>query len=463
MAGGRAGSRPASSSARSSPARVLRLDHTHTPHQRRVARAIQESLARIVEPTERVLALTEAIELGSLLDRSAHGCWWAPARRVALVFTGQRLIEIGLGALGRRARGRVRSFPWERVPALQLGERWLEVRTWSEESFRWYLRDEPEAEIQDLLHSQVDLAVSTYRPSDVRSVPVSHCGACGAVRPSDRDACRHCGMLPRSPRLAGWLAFSLPGAGHLYAGRPLAAAGHLALETGAFAAAAAAAMTSVTYRQGALAMAAGLVVVGLLKLQAAVSARLLAARSAAIPPTRQRRWRALAALTSLVTVVALALPFALIGAADSRISWDLDFLAADGGWAGRYAHPLGGLDAGQPGERSRWLSREGLAVRVDARPLPAFQSVEQAWSRLPSELGGDAEEVSAGTFRAVRSIVPAGDQVQVRIAVIDPVGRDVHVLSARVPTAIAEHDCQQMERLLRRGIWVLASAPHHSR
>ncbi len=438
---------------------VLRVDHTHTHHQRRIARAVQGVVAGITAPNEKVLTFTEGIELGGLLDRAAHGASWPPTRRAALVFTDHRLIEIALDCLGRHAQGRIRSFPWDRVPALRLRGRWLEVETWAEVSFRWYLRSLVDGQIEELLRSQVDLAVSTFRSAAQRSVPFEHCGHCHAERPSSGGACRRCAMEPRSPRLAAWLALGLPGGGHLYAGRWMAAAVHAVLEIGAYAVTTAAVLTADTLLHGVLAFLAGALVLGFLKLQAVVSARLLAPRSAPAGPAAQRRWRLVAMATPLLVAAVLLPPLSLVGAADGRISWDLAFLNPDHAWVGHRVQAADVGGAGQPGERSRWLGSDGLTVWVEARPFLAFEGAEAARARIRAEMDAGSQEVQVGPFHALRAIRDVGGGAEIRLAVIDPVGRDVHTLVAQVPAADAARDAREMERLLRRGTWIPAGAP----
>ena len=150
----------------------LRVDHTHSSHQRRVAHAVTDLLFHVLEYNESVLAFTEAVELADLRSRAVFGGWWPSVHRVALVFTGRRLVEISLTAGGRRISGRVRSFPWDRVAGFSLEAPWLEIKTWAEASFRWYFRDTIDGPTQETLRTHVDLAVSTYQPAEMRAVPI---------------------------------------------------------------------------------------------------------------------------------------------------------------------------------------------------------------------------------------------------------------------------------------------------
>jgi hypothetical protein len=91
---------------------------------------VSEYLPSLVEEGERLLATVEAVEDGGLFVRTTFGSTWVSARRVALLVTDRRLIEVALDFRGRRATGRVRSLPWQlaaspsvRTDRLQLGPR----------------------------------------------------------------------------------------------------------------------------------------------------------------------------------------------------------------------------------------------------------------------------------------------------------------------------------------------------
>jgi len=53
------------------------------------------------------------------------------------------------------------------------------------------------------------------------NVPLWHCPTCCTVLPDKPAACLSCGTQFRSPRLASALSLAFPGAGLLYAGRPI--------------------------------------------------------------------------------------------------------------------------------------------------------------------------------------------------------------------------------------------------
>ena len=112
-------------------------------NQRRTARAVEEPANRLLAGNEEVLGFTEAVESTSFAERTVLGAGWPGARRVAMLFTTRRLIEIGISALGRRPLGRIRTFPWDGIPAFKIEDNTLEVRTWEGKAYRWYLRDLP--------------------------------------------------------------------------------------------------------------------------------------------------------------------------------------------------------------------------------------------------------------------------------------------------------------------------------
>ena len=134
----------------------LRIDHTHTRYHHRIARALADRLPTVLEHEEKVLWFTEAIEDSDFFTRATLGFGWPLWRRVALLFTDRRLVEVGLSSFARRARGRVRSFPWDRIPGFDSKARKLEVATWRETSHRWRLRERLGAGLEAALRQQVE-------------------------------------------------------------------------------------------------------------------------------------------------------------------------------------------------------------------------------------------------------------------------------------------------------------------
>jgi hypothetical protein len=446
------------------PSRELRVDHTHARHQRRIGRAIADRLSRVLGRKEEVLAFTEGIVHGGLLQRAVQGLGWAASRRVALMFTERRLVEIGLDSTGRRALGGIRSFPWDMAPELELSGHLFELRTWAESSFKWFLRDEIDQDIVDKLHNEADLSVSTYQPTEVRSVPRHYCTHCCASGVDTDGECGRCGYRARTASLACALAIAIPGAGYLYAKRPFGAAFRFIFELVVFGLLAAAVVTATTFRDAVIAVAIGAVVIGMLKIHSCAIARLLTRRADMVSSSAQQRWRWLVPVGLLPSLAVLLLPLALIGAADNDISWDLDFLQAQPDWSGQR------VDAGVDGRtvRSRWVDRDGLIAWVFAEPFRAFESPAAARSRVLDGLEGDHSITQMGPHEVIAS-TPYGsateidEPVDLAFNIIDEQGRDLHTLSAEVAAVEAAIAREKLESLIRSGIWVQADAPIGSR
>jgi hypothetical protein len=414
----------------------LRVDHTHTRYHHRVARALADRLPTLLEHDEKVLGFTEAIEDSDFLTMAMLGLGWPFWRRVALLFTDRRLLEVGLSCCGRRARGRIRSFPWDRIPSFDSKTRKLEVATWRETSHRWRLRERLDAGLEHALRRQVDLAVSTYQPSQGLSVPIRLCGDCGAPVRTPRANCGRCGRRIRSAGLAGVLAMAFPGAGHGYTGRWVSAALRLAVEGAIFGWLVSRILAASTPLQGS------------------AVARRLAPRAELVGPPSERRWRWFAGLAGALSVAALLLPLRLVGQTDSDISWDLDFIVNDEEWTGyRVGSPVDQAPS-DDGLRSRWLHRTGLRADVHAWPMQPFESATSAEQRYVAHADGDFEILELGPHRVVASRVGSEDRTTLQYAVIDGDGRDLHVVSA---AAVAEHidrSARALEGLMSRGIWV---------
>jgi len=423
---------------------------------------VGERLSQVLSFDESVLAFTEGIEQCDVITRAVLGGFWAASRRVALVFTAHRMIEIGLNTTGRRAVGRIRSFPWDRVPSFELHGRWLELRSWADAGFRWYLRDELDPSIQQLLRAQADLSVSTFQPSQIRSVPLTHCSHCGLAHTNPDGRCSRCKAEIRSPRLAKWLAVAFPGAGHLYASWRLAAAMRFGIELLIFGSLVTAVLVADTARGAVTAIAIGAFVLILLKSHGAAVASILARQGEAITAEAQRRWRRVFPLGLLLSLIVLVAPLPFSGMADADISWDLDFLQSNPSWTRIQAAAGGAEDSTGRIPRSRWLHPDGWELRIDASPLRPFESIDDAWIRLDGEIGGVSEVSRIGHHEAMwgheTHASRSGEMSVVRLAVIDHEGRDVHVLSMDAVSEKVEIARMRMEQLLRRAIWVAPSA-----
>jgi hypothetical protein len=430
------------------------------PHQRRLARAIGGRANRVLEPHEEVLALSEAVVETGPVARTVLGAFWPSARRVALLFTPRRLIEISVGSGGTRGGGRIRTFPWDGIPSFRLVDDWLEVRTWNDDVLRWHLRDVPDPTVEGLLLKRVNLAVSTYVPSLSRTAPVLHCSSCGAPRPPAPAACRRCGADLRTPERAAQLAIAIPGAGHAYAQRPVAAAVRLLIEIAIFTSLAAVMLTT-TDRWRVLGVAVlGVAVLGVMKFHAAWSSRLLIEGAGAIGPTANQRWRWAVPVGGLVSVATLLLPLLLVGALDTHVDWHLVFTDSSRSWT--VTRPpftpelrhIARLD-------EVWTHRGGQWVLVQSWPFAPFASSARATARVARDWGIHEPPFQLGSHRVLQAAgearAPDGSRLDTFILIlIDDVARDIHALTTEVGPSGGEAAADRLRRLVATSYW----APH---
>ena len=454
---------PPQSSARRKPRtgdHRFRPDPSMSRNQRRTARAVEEPANRLLAGNEEVLGFTEAVESTSFAERTVLGAGWPGARRVAMLFTTRRLIEIGISALGRRPLGRIRTFPWDGIPAFKIEDNTLEVRTWEGKAYRWYLRDLPDPSAEGRLLRRVNLAVSTYVPSKTRTAPLLHCSHCAAERPASEARCRKCDATVRTARRAGQLAIAVPGAGHYYTQRPVAGIFSSAIEILVFATLAAAVLGTGDLRRIILVVAAGSGLLGVLKLHSAWSARLLAERSGAIGLGAEQRWRRLVPVGLVLSVAALLAPLHLAGRFDPSVTWDLAFANADGTWtatASEFSTPT----RRDPTLRGTWTHRSGQTVSVRAWPFERLETTGGVRSRLAFERRiTDAATAFDGSevLHAADPVVGGDGSAAVRLTllVIDDDGRDLHELTSEVAASDADAAAERLQDLLERAYWIPA-------
>ena len=423
-------------------------------HQRRLVRAIRGTAERILYPNEEIVALTEAVEDGTRAARIVLGAAWAPCHRVALIFTGRRLIEIAVSSSGRRAKGRIRSFPWDGIPSFQIVDDWLEVKTWDDVVHMWYLREVPDPDVEGRLNRRVNLAVSTFVPSGSRTAPLRHCTTCGTERPSTEGSCRVCRATLRTAQRASQLALATPGGGHLYAGRPMGGAFRLLLEIAIFAALGFHVLGTTNPWRVAVVVAAGFGLLGFVKLHSAWSAGLLSARGGAIGGTARRIWRWVVPIGLVVSTVVLLSPLAMVGALERSVDWDLSFIDSVHGWRPVAPEPSDDLDGEMP-VRAVWTDTAGRRVVLRAWPFPAFQSATRVQADLIRRLDGQPALGVIGKLPLISAERRTSDGGMVFTAVVvDPTGRDVHSLSMVVQPGDEEETRDLLQWLLDRTVLV---------
>ncbi len=416
---------------------------------------------RLLAGNEEVLGFTEAIENATLTERTVLGASWPGARRVGLLFTTRRLIEIGISSSGRRPLGRIRSFPWDAIPAFKIEDRWLDVRTWEGDVFRWYLRQLPDPSVEGRLLRRVNLAVSTFVPSQTRTAPLLHCSNCAAERPLSEGSCRRCDASVRTARQASRLALAVPGAGHFYTQRPVGGVFRAGVEILVFAALAFGVLGTADLWKALAVVAAGIGLLGLLKLHSAWSARLLAQRSGAISPGAQQRWRRLVPIGFVLSLAVLLAPLPMAGRFDGSVTWDLAFANGDGSWTAVTSTATDPLPTGRP-SRGTWIHRSGQTVSVRAWPFDRFEAPDRVRSRLASERRITDPPTSLNGSQVLQTVDPVIEgegpaAVRVSLLVIDEEARDVHELSSVVDASDADTAAARLRGLFERSYWVPAA------
>jgi hypothetical protein len=314
--------------------------------------------------------------------------------------------------------------------------------------------------VEGRLLRRVNLAVSTFVPSQSRTAPLLHCSHCGAERPASEDNCRRCDATLRTGRRAGQLAIAIPGAGHLYAQRPVAAVLRAVFELLVFGTLTAIVLGTSDLRWIVASVAGGAALLSVLKIHSAWSARMLAERSGAISDAANRRWRRLVPVGLMVSVAVLLAPLLFAGRLDTSVTWDLAFAVSDGAWL--ESGPTSSESPPQdPHLRAIWAHRSGQAVEVSAWSFEPSETAERVRSRLaferqitepPSELNGI--EILEATVPVVDAA--GSSQVRVSLLAVDAPARDVHELSSVADAADAGAAAARLRDLFERSYWVPA-------
>jgi hypothetical protein len=417
-------------------------------------------LGHVLEAEETVVLTVVGVEEPSVLEIVAVGSLTWFMRRVALVLTTHRLLELALDWRARRALGRVRAVRLAETTAIELQGATLSLRAASRHRW-WIARARDRAALEGAL-ALVQGTLGAASPGGLLTV----CERCGAQRPGDAD-CRACGAPRRSRSLATWLALGLPGSGIAFARHPVLAVAHCLFETGMwwFMIERLLAADSGTEQ---IAMAAVLPPVAVLvKVESVALSRLLTARTGTIEAARLRWWRRLVVPGLAAMLLALVLGVAFTGQGGSEVNADLDIpaSASDPGWTCN-RDPEAWEDAALWDDaRCECRQQAGLLVVVRAEPLRPFEPPEEGVRRVCATPGvralGEPIVLRLGPHGVwrVRSAPRTGDWVTLTYAVLDRRHRDVHLLVATAPTEEADATVAAMERLIRRAIWIKPPQP----
>jgi hypothetical protein len=271
--------------------------------------------------------------------------------------------------------------------------------------------------------------------------------------------CRHCDAVVRTPSQAGWLAASIPGAGHLYCGRPVAAIARLLSELAVFAVLAFLVLATTDVWRVLAVVAGGFGLLAVMKLHGIWSARLLAERAGVIGPGAAGRWRWAVPLGLGLSTAVLLAPLPLAGHIEQEITWDLMLIDSHGEW--RRLDPQSDPDGESADNlRSVWAHSGGQQITVRARPVPPFQSISQTKQSILTETEAPQTSHTVGaftTFKLIATPHQTGSRVTTRV--LDPVGRDVHDVETTAASGRELEARKLLTHFLERSIWVRPSRP----
>jgi hypothetical protein len=258
----------------------------------------------------------------------------------------------------------------------------------------------------------------------------------------------------RTPSEAGQLALAIPGAGHLYSGRPIAAILRFLSELAVFVILALGVLSTTDGWRVAAIVAAGLGLLAVMKLHGMWSARLLAERAGVVSARAGIWWRWAVPVGLVGSVAVLLAPLPLAGNLDQQITWELMLIHSQGDW--RRLEPESSRERPTDGAiRSVWARSDGRRVTVRARPLPPFQSIARTTQKILAETEAPQTAHTIGAFTTFR-LVGKPDEVGSRITtrVLDAGGRDIHDVETIAEPGQELEARRLLTHFLERSIWV---------
>jgi hypothetical protein len=431
--------------------------------------SLAERIERLCGPDEHVLYVAPAIEKTGIMHYMALGALVQKYHQVALVITDTRVLEFLLEYDGKKLSERARSYSWSQVAEAKLSFGKLVLKPVDGKPVAWHLRKRGDRKLLKLLLPKLNERLHSNRASADQTWAASLCSACGAQLPDKPKQCDSCGTLLRSPGLAATLSLAFPGAGLLYAGHPVLATLDFLGEAIIFVVVASMLLVANNEADVAGALVAGMILLGLTKLESVHVGSVLASRRRTDSPERRARWRRGAMAGGAVSVLALVVAIAGTGLMANGIDRDLDVSDGESAWLGSRDAADWELFVDDPDMRSQWHHEDGWIASVFAYPLDPGQTPEtfhQSFVETEHQLGADVlldDDSLPNGFRGFRIVeqVDSGEEpiVVVHYFVHDPQGDDIHqvLLAAAVDSATeAEY---AMRDLLTRANWVDAVAP----
>ena len=415
--------------------------------------AVAPHLERVLDRDETVLHLMPTLHVPRGLEVLGFGVWWSLFFRAAVVLTDRRLIEIFMPTW-QQAGTRIGSYSWAQVQKLKLSMGTLTLKPAKGGTQKWKLPVRGDRKLMKLMVPRIQ----TLLPGDIhmpRPVPLWHCPECGAASEKHPKTCSQCDAVFKSSRLAAALALCFPGAGLFYTGHTMLGLLDLFGEVILFFLVASIFLVAGTTEEIAGAVIIGLVLLFITKLESVHLATVLVKRT--VPEPHPGRWRKVAAVGALVSLVLMAVPPMLTGVFAERLDSDLDFTTNTLGWSGGHdpAQWQFGSDVNQ---RSEWIRDDGQALFVFSMPVEEGGTLAAINSVLREEGEETERKVFAG-FGCIRSIGEVVDEtgndlIWVRWFLVDAEHNDLHILAASVvPEELGDLE-PEVESLVQSATWI---------
>ena len=439
--------------------------------QKRVAlwRTVSPILAKLLASDERVLYAAPAMQRPTVSQLVGLGYWAQWFHQVLLVFTDKRLVEILLDVRGTSTETRIRCVPWTHTRDVQLGLTGLMLRPVGGKKHGWSMRVRGDRKVLKALLPRMRSHLRWETAGGAGVVPLWHCPTCCTVLPDKPEACASCGTQFRSWRIASILSLAFPGAGLLYAGRPVLGLFDLLGELMAFGVIAVglAVESDPAEVTGLLGLGAFLFVAT--KAESIHVGHLLLARTVPEPAGHRRRWNRLGVAGGVASVLALASIGLNMGRFASRLDRDLDFSAASGAWTGSRTPGEWQGFTDDPHMRSQWRHRDGWVVSVFAYPLRATDSLQAMRAGYLADAQKDDTKIVVqdaaipapfGGFRFIREGHDEdGEPVELLDYFIqDDANADIHQVMMVVGSEDVKEAEATLEELIAKGHWIVAKA-----
>jgi hypothetical protein len=391
--------------------------------------AVAPHLERVLDDDETVLHLLPALHVPPVFHQLGFGIWWSFFFRSALVLTERRLVEVSMTDW-KHAGTRVCSYSWGQVRKLKFSMGTLTIKPEKGRTQKWKLTVRGDRKLLKLLVPKV----REIMPEDIhvpRPAPLWHCPVCATATETHPKTCANCGTVFKTTGVAAGLSLAFPGAGLFYAGHPVLATFDLIGEVALFGVVAFIFLLAGSPEEIVGAFVVGLFLLFLTKVESAHLATVLVKRT--VPDPNQGRWRTVAVVGAVASLVLMALPPVFSGAFANRLDSTPDFAGNTLGWTG--GHDPGEWQFGaDPDQQSEWTREEAPALFVFS--MPFADTVGQMEAALQQD-GQTTERTLLGGFDCIRSVEAsvddAGDgMLWVRWFLFDHDNDDLHIIAASV-------------------------------